>query len=100
VIKAGLISLIYNRIMDVRSGVDKGQAVTLMGNDVDALDYIGIWGYDVWGQSFEAVIAFALIYREAPEIFLCTMSFVLCKFPCFQRSDLIHFFNYLHLSDV
>jgi len=76
--------------MDVRSGVDKGQAVTLMGTDCDALDFIGIWGYDVWGQSFEAVVALALIYREAPEIFLLTMSFIVCKYLSSERQDQIH----------
>lgn len=92
-IRASLISLIYNRIMDVQSGVDKGQAVTLMGTDCDAVDFVGIWGYDVWGQSFEAVVALALIYREAREICILTLSFIVGRYLSSEKQEQIHIPN-------
>ena len=75
--KASLISLIYSCIMNLRTGAEKGQAVTLMGTDCDALDLVGLWCYDILSYSLEAGVALMLIYRVARDIFLITLSFIL-----------------------
>lgn len=79
--RGALVGLVHARCLTMRDGIyDDAAAVTHMGNDVDAVDHIGIITQELLANTIEVIVGMIMLWNELGWWALTPLAIVICEF--------------------